>query len=88
MNKRYPEYDLESDDYNFAIFNGKATFLSCADPHTEDGVKLGLDEWCQDYENYLYPTITSLSVIFLIITLIVHIAEDSLRFIIVLYNQI
>ena len=80
--RKYREYDPEFDDIDKTPYNGDPSFMRCTAPHTEDGTLLGSNYgWCQESENYLYPIVFSISVIFLIITLLVYIAEDSLRFV-------
>ena len=55
---------------------GKPLHLICT-----DGIGVQADEWCETYESYLYPAIIScISIIFLIITVLVYIIDDSLRF--------
>ena len=55
-------------------------FYGCNNGVGKDGKSLDIDDWCRDFKAEAHPVFYIISTVFLIITLFVFLAEDSLRY--------
>ena len=54
-------------------------FYGCSEGQDATGKSLDLDDWCFEFRAKTHPVFLIISIVFLIITLFVYLAEDSLR---------
>ena len=55
-------------------------FFGCTEGQDANGTYLDHDAWCKDFKAKIHPVFVIISTVFLIITLLVYLAEESLRY--------
>ena len=55
-------------------------FFGCTEGQDANGTYLDHDDWCKDFKAKIHPVFVIISTVFLIITLLVYLAEESLRY--------
>ena len=61
-------------------------FFGCTEGQDATGKYLDHDDWCRDFKAKVHPVFFIISTVFLIITLFVYLAEESLRYINLFYR--